>query len=418
VLNFPSKKRPAYFVLGIAVFSLLYKFGAGLHYTLLPVLGERVLPLWLVGLIVGGTSFIQLAADVPVGFLLDRFGYVRIMRIAVIIFIGASLLLIGGITPLTFLATVLLSTLGWLSFGPGVNAYILSHVPVAIVGRAMGLVETFKSTGIVIATIVLPIIVLRAPRTISLTLVSILALAFLALFFVRSKKTVVRHEKKVARHHYYVRRNFLHRVVAAIVRLNPASGMLAVQSFAAAAFYGMVWFVVPLVIAEGLTDGFPSFSLAVFDLAVVLLGSLFGRLADTLNKRVLILIGLLAFAVAGMFLGFNFNLWFLILGFIATAGDELASISLWAWLDSLDRKHAEDGLVAGVINLFEDLGWAVGPIIAGVLYTIVGPSVVIMIGSGFIFLAWLVALFVLRKHKLPAGAVVPFSVPPRKRHKH
>jgi MFS family permease len=418
VPHFPTKKRPAYFVLGIAIFSLLYKLGAGLHYTLLPVLGERVLPLWIVGLIIGGTSFIQLAADVPVGFLLDRFGYVRIMRIAVVIFISAALILIGGITPLTFLLSVLLSTFGWLSFGPGVNAYILSHVPVAIIGRAMGLVEMFKSAGIVLATLILPLVVLRAPREISITLISILVLAFFALVFVRSKKVAVTKEKKIARHHYYVRRHFLHKVIAAIARLNPASGVLAMQNFAAATFYGMVWFVVPLVIAEGLTTDFPSFGLAVFDLAVVVLGSLFGRLADTLNKRVLILVGLLAFAIAGMFLGLNFNVWFLVLGFIATAGDELSSISLWAWLDSLDRKHSEDGLVAGVLNLFEDLGWAVGPIVAGILYTIVGPSVVIMIGSGILFLAWVVALFVLRKHTVPAGVVAPYSVPPRKRHKH
>ncbi len=204
-------------------------------------------------------------------------------------------------------------------------------------------------------------------------------------------------------------------------KLNPASSILVVQSFAAAAFYGMIWFTVPLAIAGGLAGDLPSVGLGVFDLAVVLLGAFFGKLADTMHKPLLVAVGLFLFSGAGFLLGFNLNLFFLLLGFIATAGDELSAVSLWAWLDTLDADHAQDGLINGVITFFEDLGWAVGPAVAGVLFGVVGPGGVIVVGASILFLAWLVALSVLfhpRVRHLRTHAGGGSHAPHRHRHKH
>lgn len=141
-------------------------------------------------------------------------------------------------------------------------------------------------------------------------------------------------------------------------------------------------------------------------------------LADRWNKRTLVIIGLLVFSVAGALLGFNFSLWFLLIGFIATAGDELSSVSLWAWMDTLDKNHSQDGLVNGIITFFEDLGWAIGPILAGVLFNIIGPSWIIAIGAGILFLAWFTALIFLRYPSAAySGVSRQFSSPTRQRHK-
>jgi predicted MFS family arabinose efflux permease len=111
-----------------------------------------------------------------------------------------------------------------------------------------------------------------------------------------------------------------------------------------------------------------------------------------------------------MFLGFNFGWLFILFGFLATSGDEMASISLWSWLHSLDREHANDGLVSGVINLFSDFGWAVGPIAAGVLYGLVGPTWTIVIGALPIFIAWVIYQFVARKHR-HTHHLIPIDLP-------
>ncbi|MFZ3031652.1 MAG: hypothetical protein WA082_01325, partial [Candidatus Moraniibacteriota bacterium] len=71
-------------------------------------------------------------------------------------------------------------------------------------------------------------------------------------------------------------------------------------------------------------------------------------------------------------------------------------VSLWAWLDVLDKDHAQDGLINGAITFFEDLGWTIGPAVAGVLFGIIGPSGVIMTGASILFFAWIAALLLLR----------------------
>ena len=50
---------------------------------------------------------------------------------------------------------------------------------------------------------------------------------------------------------------------------------------------------------------------------------------------------------------------FLVAAFFATSGDEMASLPLWSWLHQLDKDHANDGLISGIINFFEDIGWTI-----------------------------------------------------------
>lgn len=382
------------------LFALFFKFGAGLHYTLLSTLGERVFPIWIAGLIISASSLLQMIGDVPAGMLLDKYGYTRLLKIFVVVFVFAASILFFGLTPLTFVVSLLFATIGWLFFGPGVNAYVLAESPHQTAGKMMGMMHSFGSAGVVAATIVLPFVISGSAQKIGLVVALLLVCAFIFLLYVPKESVAVHKIQKIRRHNYYIRRHFLHDVLKAIKKLNPASSILVVQSFASASFYGMIWFAVPLAIAEGLAGDLPSVGLGVFDLAVVLLGAFFGKLADKMHKPLLITTGLLLFSGAGFFLGFNLNLLFLFLGFIATAGDELSAVSLWAWLDTLDSDHAQDGLINGVITFFEDLGWAVGPAVAGVLFGIIGPGGVIAVGASILFVAWLIAVFVLYHPKV------------------
>ncbi|QQR82370.1 MFS transporter [Candidatus Campbellbacteria bacterium] len=401
------------------LFALFFKFGAGLHYTLLSTLGERVFPVWVAGCIISAASVLQMIGDVPAGMLLDKYGYTRMLKIFVCVFILAGGVLFFGLTPVTFIGTVILSTLGWLFFGPGVNAYVLAEAPHRSAGRAMGMLHMFDSTGVVGATALLAFVISASPQYIGFVISMLLLCALMFLLFVPKESVSVHRVEKTPRHQYYIRRHFLHTVVGAVRKLNPASMILALQSFAAASFYGMIWFVVPLAIAGGLAGTLPSIGLGVFDLAVVLLGAFFGKLADTTHKPFLVALGLFLFAGAGLLLGFNLNILFLLLGFIATAGDELSNVSLWAWLDTLDADHAQDGLVNGVITFFEDVGWAVGPAIAGALFTRIGPGGVIIVGASILCIVWLIVLVVLfqQRGRTILGHRHALGAPYRSRHK-
>lgn len=415
--KFMRKTNPILILLPFWLFVFFFKFGAGLHYTLLSFLGEQILPIWIVGIVVGTASLLQLIFDVPAGFILDRFGYVKILRLATLVFFFAALALLFGLSLTTFLITVFLGFVGWLFYQPGINAYILVSAKNDEGGKYMGLQHTFSSLGVVCAAAILVLTLKQEAPTIGLIISGILLVALVMAMKTKPDYASV-HETSHPWKHYYIRRQFLSKVLKAVKRLNPASTMLAVQNFAAAVFYAMIWFTVPLVIVHQKNSGALSFGLAVFDLAVVILGAYLGRLADRYHKKTLVFIGLFVFAVSGLFLGFNLNILFIFLGFLATAGDEMSSVSLWSWLERLDKKHSEDGLVNGAIILFEDLGWTIGPVMAGFLYGFVGPSLTITIGALPILLTWLFAVVFLRQKTSPE--LIPASDYIRKpiRHRH
>jgi MFS family permease len=251
-------------------------------------------------------------------------------------------------------------------------------------------------------------------------LLFILLLLALFMLFLSPKDTISVHsEIKIPTHHHYIRRSPLSSTIKAIKKLNPASSMLLLLELSGSIFYGVIWFTIPLVIAHQVSSGMLGIGLAVFDFSIVVLGFLLGNLADKSNKRTLVFFGLLLFSVSGMLLGFNFGWFFIIFGFLATTGDEMAGISLWSWLHSLDKQHDQDGTISGVINLFSDLGWAIGPIVAGVLYTIIGPSWTILIGALPIFIVWIFYQLVLRRHHIHVTNFLPIPLKPHKmRHKN
>lgn len=393
------------------VFLLIYKFGAGLHLSLLSPLGERILPIWAVGLLIGLGSFVQLLLDVPAGHLLDRFGYRRLLKITTFTFFFAGIALMFQFNLAAYLITLALATFGWLFFGPGINAYILSHAPEKNSAKFISFRDVFGSIGIVLSSASLGIVLTFETMTMGLIISLLMLMALAALFLSPSDVKKVDHRE----HHYHICRHYLHEVITILGKLNPASTTLLLLNLASSIFYGVIWFIVPLVIAHQANSGLLSLGLGIFDFAVVVLGFILGNMADKGNKRTLVFFGLLLFSISGMLLGFNFGWLFLIFGFLATTGDEMAAISLWSWLHSLDRDHANDGLVSGVLNLFGDLGWAIGPILAGFLYGLVGPSWTIASAATLIFLIWVLYQFFLQSHKPVPGTITPHK-PKRKMH--
>jgi len=397
------------------IFLVFFKFGGALHYSLVSPLGERVLPLWIVGLIMGGGSIVQFLLDVPAGHLLDRYGYRKLLKLTTFIFLFAAVAYIFDFTLVTYLISMVVSTFGWLFFGPGVNAYILSHAPREYAGRFMSLRDVSGSIGVVLSSAVLPFVVLFTPRAMGWVIFALLFIAWISLYFSPEDTHSVHEEIKLPTQHHYIKRNSLAVTMKAMKKLDPASSMLLIAGLVAGIFYGAIWFVVPLVIAsQAAGSELLGIGLGIFDFAIVLLGFFLGNLADRANRRSLVFFGLLVFSISGMLIGFNFGWLFLLFGFLATSGDEMSEISLWSWLHSLDREHDSDGLISGVINFFSDVGWAIGPIMAGFLYTVIGPSWTILIAALPILVAWMVYQFILKRHRRYGISPVPV---PRKPHR-
>jgi len=404
------------------IFMVFFKFGGGLHYSLISPFGEKLLPLWIVGLLMGGGSVVQFLLDVPAGHIMDRFGYKRFLWITTAVFMAAAACYAFGLTTTTYVLSLVISTFGWLFFGPGVNAYALSHSTKENAGRFMSLKDVSGSTGIVLSSVALPFALVLTPAVVGWILFALLGVALVAMWL--SPRDMMKAvassaaEEKIPAQHFYIRRHFLSKTLKMMKRLNPASGMLVLSGMAGGIFYGAVWFAVPLVMASQANSGILGLGLGIFDFSIVLLGFILGNLADRWNKRRLVFLGLLLFAVAAVLTGFNFSWLFLIFGFLATTGDEMSSLSLWAWLHTLDKDHANDGAVSGVINLFQDMGWAIGPIVAGFVYDSIGPTWTIAIAALPIFVTWCMYQLVMRDHASPAleGVAIPRK-PHRPRHR-
>jgi MFS family permease len=185
-----------------------------------------------------------------------------------------------------------------------------------------------------------------------------------------------------------------------IYKLNPASSLLLLSGMSFSIFYAIVWFVIPLEISKNIYGGMPNFALGIFDFAIVSAGFLIGKIADRFNKEKLVFIGLLLFSISGILLGFSLNIFFLLFGYLVTIGDEITSLSLWAWMHTLDKDHAEDGLVGGVITFAQDMGWAIGPILAGFLYSFYGAKFTIFFGGCFAFVVFLIYFYMFNGKKV------------------
>lgn len=393
-----------------------YKLAATLHYTLLSPLGSHLMPLWIVGLLIGGESLLQVLLDVPAGRLVDRFGRKRMLGVGLFAFMLAGLLF-TRFSLVSYVASIALSVIGWLFLAPGTNAYVLAYAERETSGRFLALRDTFWSIGVVLASVSLPFVLMLVPFSMGLMLAGVFALALLFLMLAPKDRPITHLESVLPAEAYHIKRTYLAETLGALRTLNPASSMLFVYSLAGSVFYGVIWFVVPLVIASEPNQELLGVGLGVFDFAVIVTGFLIGTMVDRGNKRLLVFYGLFLFAVMSMLLGAFLGPLFLLFGFLATTGDETAGLSLWSWLHSLDKSHAYDGAVAGALSLAEDAGYALGPMLAGFLYLLVGPAWTIIAGAvplvGIWFLySWFVEIPLVT---LSAG-LVP-RMPMRRRHK-
>ena len=396
------------------LFLILFKFGAGLHYALNSPLGQRVLPLWIVGMLMSGGSLLQLVLDVPAGHLLDRFGLQedaggRDVRRD----IGRARAVLGSHG---LLADTERDTChrGMAFLRPGRNAYPCP-TPANLIRLCFMAYRDIAADRHSALLVLLPFVVNASARTISMVIMSLVGLAFIAICLapIDRKRIKLSNNPHERTHHQraFTLRNF----GKSIKRLNPASSILLMLNTAGGIFYGVIWFVVPLIIASAVYNGeLLGVGLAMFDFAIVVIGAFLINMVEKTEKKLMIFAGLIVFSLAGFLLGTSFGILFLVFAFLATTGDETASLPLWAWLHKLDKKHNRDGMISGLFNLSEDLGWAVGPLFAGIFYTFLGATTTIELGA-IPILAVLVIYYVF-VHKNVASISVFDG--PRRPHKH
>ncbi|HCC83653.1 TPA: hypothetical protein DEP96_02270 [Candidatus Uhrbacteria bacterium] len=385
-------------------FLLLFKFGAGIHYSLIAILGGRILPLPVVGLFIGISVFIQLALDVPSGFMLERYGYLRMLRVSTICFFLAGVVLIFGLSPLTFILSIIFSSLGWLFFTPGIGAYLLAHSPVTVIGRMTGLQRTMQAIGMTMAVIGLPYFSQLSGSVIGLLVTYPFVGAFIVLTLAERRPipTFLPARHRERRHLAATSFATLRQIFQ---ELHPLSTIFLIYSIVLAAAYGLLWFTLPLLIATNDSGPTISLGLIAFDTTTIVSALIIGRLVDASNKKILAYLALAIISFAALFLWSTFQPLFIVLCFLFSFGDEIFTISLWSWLDARLPRGERYGLITGALTFAEDLGWMAGPIIAGLLYTLVGPiNTLRYAGLAVVFCAIIIGLLLIKARTSTAPA--------------
>ncbi len=377
-LNHAGRFLPIWF------FLLLYKFGAGIHYSLVAVLGARVFPLWAVGLCVGAASLIQLFLDVPAGLLIERHGALRMMRITTLCFIAvAAVLILFPLTPIVYVITIILSALGWLFFHPAVSTYLLVHGKTAYMGKLTGIRRSCEAIGITLALIGLPFFSHFSAHVLGIVILFPFIGALIALLIERrtTPATLLDPQTRSRRQ----RANLtIKQILTILHKLHPVGLLMGMQTLTIGIFYSMMWFLFPLLVSQSTTPAAYTIALAALDFTVLIVGIPVGILVDRFKKSHIIAIGVTITAITAF--GVSLTSTFLLLLFVIllSIGDEFATIGLWAWLDEKTNKTRHEGVISGAITFLEDLGWMTGPVLAGLFATILGPSQTLFIGASLL----------------------------------
>lgn len=390
--NTSPARRHLFQLLPLWVFIVLFKIGCVLHYSLIAVFGAQILPLWAVGFATGATTLFQLLFDIPAGRFIDRYGARAALRLSTLFFLIAVGALFSGITPFTYALTLLFSAAGWLFFTPSISAYVLTVTPVAIMGRTTSARRLSEGLGGMLATIGLASILTLSTPVIALLMLYPLIGATIVVWFLWEPAKPQPTHRTLHRVRARAAVSSLVTLKRAFREMSPAAGILAAWSFARGLVYGALWLIVPLGIASG-SMNIPGYSLSVFDGAIILVGFTLGGFVDkTRNKSRIILLAILVCGAGLALLSFSSTWLFLVFAIIVSLSDELATVGLWSWLDTLDRHHDEDGIVAGAITLADDLGWTIGPIMAGILLATSNAPTAILASSVPLFALFLIVL--------------------------
>jgi MFS family permease len=198
-MKFLTSEKLKYFwkFLPFWLFLIFFKFSACLHFNLMSPYGERVLPIWIVGLVMGATSLLQLVLDVPTGFILDKYGYKKFLKITTVIFMIAVIFLLYRLNFWTYILTSFVSCFGWLFFSPGLNAYVISHAPKDKAGVFISLRDVSESVGVVLSSAFFVFTISLPVRVVAIVILVLLVITFITISLSPDDVGSVHSEKKL-----------------------------------------------------------------------------------------------------------------------------------------------------------------------------------------------------------------------------
>lgn len=377
-----ASPSPYWYLLILALSGFVTSFGAHIVATNLPVYAEAVgVGAFVIGLLIGVYDFAELFAKPFAGFVADRRGMKLTLLVGLGIFIAGSLLFLA-VSP---------SLLLLIRFIQGLGAAALSTVSISLVakyfkegrGKAFGIYNAVKGAGYVISP-ALGGFLAHAYGFSSIFIVSagvgVVAL-LLALFLPadseKSEKLDDDDDDDLSLKDFFL--------IFKEPRLLPIYAVIVINMFMVGILFG---FLPVYLYGIGYTPVESGTIVSVVTLSYLLVQPLAGYMADRMEIRITVFIGLLLAALSIIAVTFTSGALLVIVGILAGIGVG----TVWTNSDTLVSSLVDEdrlGASMGAAQSFKELGDMVGPLLIGLLTQFYGVRV------GFVACGGLALVFLL-----------------------
>lgn len=322
---------------------------------------------FLAGIFIGLLSLLQaLFFDPSAGRLADQIGVITLMRYALItnIFVG----ILWWSVPNVY--TLLIFFIGlYIYFGFFVtNAYLIRRTPADQGGFWFGLKESLYALAGFLGVFCLPIITLREFEW-SIIGLFLAGVSFIALVLLMTDKSLKGKKPpskslswnpltSIKNGFAFVQKN--HQVPYLVI------GALLFQGF----FFGFIYFLFPLYIFELYNSSQVSLSLSIYEIVTLISAAAFGFLADKINWKQLEIYAWTLTICLIWLLPFWYDLSALIvIGAVIGLANSLFNSASFHALNRYNQDHKHDGQFTGLSMFIQNSGYAISPMLAGLLYS-------------------------------------------------
>ena len=358
----PTMNRNNILLLITGLIIFIYSLASGVIFFVIPNKAEALFQNYaLIGALIAIPNLFSLLFDVPIGGFVNKLGKKRILLTGLVsmVLLGPFLPAVNSITPFIIFMLILGLMNQFILISS--RSYVIDISPEKNTSRSFGIYEAFLAFGFTLAPLTAPLLMTGDLQStdsnigIFYSVICLIALS-LGLLLVEKRKIDKKAEKEPILKGI---RDFKSLKTIGIVVLSVTFLMTCID--------GMIWAFEPLFLTMNIPAETVGLILVMFVLPFALFETPAGILADKYGKKNMLVLGLLT---AGLFmLLFSQehnpdNL--IILAFLSAASASLVRPSISGILAD-NSKEMETGGIVGVWNVSEDLGYVIGPIIAGLV---------------------------------------------------
>ena len=413
-------------VRAILLATLAWQIGqAALEFTYPTYLDAVGVPYLLIGALLSLVSFAGMFVDVPIGVLCDHTSRRKLMLTGIVILAVAGVFILTarsiGLLALAFL----ISGIGYQSWRVPRDAKFAALTDEQHRSKLYGCDAEVRYLGVAVGAIVGGLLIGAFWTTgIIVAYWALLAVALLIVLFVVTETNRRSFLRALTRRH-----DFAYKFTELRRIRNVGPGGVALLSLALlfAAWIGVLWTLQPLLYGKGglgLSPALGGLLLACFALPGVFLSYSAGSFADRVGKPGMLFAGMFVMGVA--IIGFSMSAEttsVFAFAILAAIGEVFALPALAGLI--VDLAYGErKGELAGVWDMFMDIGFFIGPLLAGASAQFVGIRMTLTL-TGVLFLAGTLLLFLVRplRHRRMRGKLTEAThqslvhvTPLRKRH--